>query len=89
MVKSKAKTVFTKAEAIEEIIKDVHNWDLENITNFAQEMWSEQLKKLSLEEIESELNHTVGTYDTDNPDEDYLKVIDTKASRLLIDGVKK
>jgi hypothetical protein len=44
--------------------------------------------KLSLKNLESDYNFQFGGYESDN-DEDYVKVINTKASRLLIDGVKK
>lgn len=81
--------IYTKQQAIEKIVNDVDGWDLENVVEFAKEMWANQLEKLTLEEIESELNHTIGTYDADEESDEYCKVIDTKASRLLIDGVKK
>jgi hypothetical protein len=81
------KTLYSRQQAIEAICDGIDDWDYENVLAFAKERLHKDLEELSLEELQSELNYTLGTYDTDNPDNE-LKVVDTKASKLLMDGAK-
>lgn len=79
--------MLTKKQAIEEIIDRVNEWDVECLVQYVQDRLQEVYKERTIEEIESDYNLEFGGYDTD--EDEYVTIIDTKASRLLIDGVKK
>lgn len=79
--------ILTKQQAIKEIVDRVNDWEISCLIEYVQDDLRNKYDERTLEEIEADYNLEFGGYDTD--DDDYIKVIATKASRLLIDGVKK
>ena len=74
----------TKEEAIDTIIQDVHQWDTENVIEFAKQLWAKELGRLSNKALESEYNSSIGSYDKDDDNEGYVKILKpTKATKVL------
>jgi hypothetical protein len=83
-------TIVTKQQAIDELVDKVDDWDIECLTEFVKERLQDYYRKTSLKNIESDYNFNIMGIDyMAEEDNAYVKVVNTKASRLLIDGVKK
>ncbi len=44
----------TKKQMIKKILRQVEDWDLETLINYAQDMMNERIKNYTLEEIKQE-----------------------------------
>jgi hypothetical protein len=83
-------TIVTKQQAITELLEKVHDWDRDCLIGFVQEELEKHYNKLSLKNLEHDYNFEVMGIDAiADEDTPFVKVINTKSSRLLIDGVKK
>lgn len=83
--------ILTKQQAIQKIVSNVDSvdsWDLDCLVGYVKEHLEQLYEQRTTEEVEADYNLEFGGYYEDD-EENYIKVVDTKASRLLIDGVKK
>lgn len=75
--------ILTRQQAIDELMARVNNdWDIDTLINFANFHYKKILEQTTNEELESEYNIEFGIYDSENEE---IKIVDTKASKLLLD----
>jgi hypothetical protein len=76
----------TRQQAINEIIDNVENWDIDCLVETVRVTLGEFYQERTDAEVESDYNSEFNTLDDE---EGYTKIVNTKASRVLMNGVKK
>ncbi len=82
MSKKKRKITLIKEQAIEDLCNKVHAWDADILLGFALAHYRRALETLSVMELEDV--YCTEFYIRDSDDE-YLEIIDTKATKILFD----
>lgn len=78
-----AKQILTKAQAIEKLLEDVSNWDIDNLVDYVTYDLEMRYNEMSSQEIENEYNTMFNICDDEELTPQIQIAENTKAGKIL------